>query len=77
MAAHLIKVEFVKTYATEANAIKAAEEKFGKHEAHLRYIVVPVIKEFNGKQMIRYGVAFLGEVALQNMVHFSGFNVLG
>lgn len=76
MAAHHIKVEFVKTYATEQNAINAAEKAFGKHEAHLRYIVVPVLHN-DDKQSIRYGVAFLGEVALQNMVQFSGFNVLG
>lgn len=77
MAAHHIKVEFVKTYATEQNAINAAEKAFGRHEAHLRYVVIPVVTHGASGTQVRYGVAFLGEVALQNMVQFSGFNVLG
>lgn len=72
MAAQQVKIEFVKTYATEANAVKAAEKAYGQHEAHLRYIVIPVETD----KGLRYGVAFLGEVALRNMVHFH-FNVLG
>lgn len=74
MSAHHINIEFVKTYASEANAHRAVEKAFGNHEAHLRYIIVPVL---NTDVPVRYGVAFLGETALQNMVHFSGFNVLG
>lgn len=67
MAARQLKVEFVKTYATEANAVKAAENAYGKHEADLRYIVIPVGS--------RFGVAFLGMIAVQNGVHWN-FNVL-
>ncbi len=59
--------EFVKTYATEANAIKAAEKKFGN--TNLRFMVLKT--EDN-----RYGVMFIGEPALQHGVHFH-FNVVG
>jgi hypothetical protein len=68
MAARQVKLEFVKTYATEANAIKAAEKAYGDYQADLRYIVIPTKDG-------RFGIAFLGEVALQHMVHFR-FNVL-
>lgn len=68
-----VKVEFVKTYATEANAVKAAE-KLKTEGTHLRYIVIPVIEN---NLPIRYGVAFLGQSALDAWVQFRGFNVLG
>lgn len=73
MSAQQVKVKFVRTYATEENAVKAAEKAYGQHEAHLRYIVIPVQTD----KGLRYGVAFLGERALQAGVQFSGFNILG
>jgi hypothetical protein len=73
MAAQLINIEFVKTYATIANAVKAVEAEYGQHEAHLRYMVIPV----ETSKGLRYGVAFIGQSAFQNMVHFSGFNLIG
>ena len=73
MSARQIKVEFVKTYATEENAVKAAESRFANSEIFLRYIVIPVESD----KGLRYGVAFLGQESLQAGVHFSGFNVLG
>ena len=72
MAAKQVKIEFVRTYATEINAVKAAEAFCSLREATLRYIVIPVETD----KGLRYGVAFLGEVALQHMVHFK-FNVVG
>lgn len=70
MSTQHIKLEFDKTYATEENAVKAAMKLYGKHEAHLRFIVIPTADS-------RFGVAFIGQSAIQNMVHFSGFNVIG
>lgn len=70
MSAQQVKLEFNKTYATEENAVKAAMKMYSQHEAHLRFIVVPTEDK-------RFGVAFIGQSALQNMVHFSGFNVIG
>jgi len=69
MGVKQVKIEFIKTYATEDNAVKAAEKAFGSHESNLRFIVVPTAEG-------RFGVVFLGQSALQNMVHFK-FNVLG
>jgi len=69
MSVRQVKIEFIKTYATEDNAVKAATKAFGNHEAFLRFIVIPTADG-------RFGVVFLGESALQNMAHFK-FNVLG
>lgn len=63
------KIEFTKTYATEANAEKAVA-KAGKL-AEQRYDILPVIVE--GK--IRYGVLFIGMDALQAGAHWH-FNVV-
>jgi len=65
--ARLVKLEANKTYATEANAIKAVEKKFGN--TNLRYLVIKT--EDN-----RYFPAFLGEVAMQHGVHFH-FHIIG
>ena len=63
----LVKLEAAKTYATEANAIKAFESKFAGRD--VRYIIM---KTDDG----RFFPVGLGEKALQAMVHFH-FNVLG
>jgi hypothetical protein len=68
MSAHKINIEFVKTYATEANAEKAALAKFGDHAANLRFMIVPTKDG-------RFGVLFIGQEALQNFVHIH-FNVI-
>jgi len=51
----------VKTYATEASAIKAAEAGFG--QTYLRYLVM---KTDEG----RFYPLFIGESAVQAQVHF-------
>lgn len=58
------KVEFklTKTYATEVNAVKAAEEKFGII-TDLRYFIMRTADN-------RFFPVFLGEAALQAGVHF-------
>jgi CHASE1-domain containing sensor protein len=72
MAARKLTLEFTKTYATEANAEKAALAKFTNREADLRFIIIPVQTE----KGLRYGIAFIGQVAVQQMVHVH-FNVIG
>lgn len=62
----LIKIEPTKTYKTEANAIKAAEAKFGGRG--LRYFIA---LHTDG----RHFPVFLGEAAVQEGVHFH-FNVI-
>lgn len=76
MSAQQVKIEFVRTYASEENAVKAAEAFCNLRETHLRYIVIRVIDSKTPGCPIRFGVAFLGESALREMVHFK-FNVLG
>lgn len=66
--ANQIKLEANKTYATEANAVKAVEKKYGNNN-QLRFFV---FKTENN----RYFPVFLGETALQQGVHFN-FNVAG
>lgn len=71
--AHHLTLTPVKTYATEANAIKAVEKKFGPNEelfgaAELHYIIMP---HTDG----RFFPVFIGERALQAMAHFH-FNVV-
>lgn len=68
MAARQFKIEFSKTYATEANAVKAVEKKFGNWENDLRYFIMPTPDG-------RFGVVFVGVSALQDHVHFH-FNVI-
>ena len=62
-----------KSYATEENAVKAAEDKFGGDTRDgLTYIIMPV--EVKGKT--RYVPVFIGERALKYGVQFH-FHVLG
>lgn len=61
-----IKVSNEKTYATEANAVKAVAD----YPENLRYIV---IKLEDG----RYAPVFVGESAVQAGVFFRGFSVIG
>jgi hypothetical protein len=67
MMAKLIKLECNKSYATEANAIKAVEKKYGD-DFGLRYIIMKTDDN-------RFFPVFIGQKALQEMVHFN-FNVL-
>lgn len=71
-----VKIEYTKTYATEANAEKAVAKLLGddhaKKDSPLRYMINPVIVE--GK--IRYGVLFIGSSAVQAGIHFH-FNLVG
>lgn len=68
--AKLINLEPNKTYATRENAVKAVEKKFGGEQyAHLTYIIHT---HTDG----RFFPVFLGERAVQAMVHFH-FNVAG
>jgi hypothetical protein len=64
---HLIRLETTKTYATEANAVKAFEKIFGNDE--IRYII---LRTEDG----RFFPAALGQSAIQAGVHFH-FHVLG
>lgn len=66
--AKLIKIEANKTYATEANAIKAVEKKFGGEADGLTYFLQ---RTDDG----RFFPVFVGERALQRMVHFH-FNIV-
>lgn len=66
--AHLVEIEFVKTYATKENAIKAVEKKFPGNIDGLRYIIVPLE---NG----RFAPLFIGMKALEYGVHFH-FNIV-
>lgn len=61
-----IKIANEKTYATEANAIKAVSD----YPDNLRFIVV---KLEDG----RYAPVFVGESAVQAGVFFRGFSVIG
>ena len=64
MIAQEIKIEFTKTYATEANARKAVEKWASTYQENLiaRYIIIPT----NG----RYGVLFIGNSAMEAGAHF-------
>ncbi len=61
--AKLIKFETTKTYATEANAIKAVEKIYAG-ENNLRYFIMPTVDG-------RFYPIFVGQEALQRMVHFN------
>jgi hypothetical protein len=54
----------IKTYATEANAVKRAEEINKTHGAHLRYIIMVAD---NG----RFVPVFIGQEATIACVHFA------
>lgn len=71
--AHFLKLTPTKTYATQANAIKAVEKVTGPNEAlfgaaKLHYIVMT---HDDG----RFFPVFFGERALQGMMH-AHFNVI-
>ena len=63
------KIEFSKTYATEANAEKAVAKVSSL--AGCRYDILPVIVD----SKIRYGVLFIGQDALEAGAHWH-FNVV-
>lgn len=68
MAEH-VKLQPVRTYATEANAIKAVTKKMGDDADGLWYFVQ---RSDDG----RFFPVFVGERAIQRGVHFH-FNVVG
>jgi len=61
----LVEINPIRTYKTKENAITAANKNF----SHLRYFIHT---HTDG----RFFPVFIGEVALQNGVHFH-FNVIG
>lgn len=63
-----INIEPTKTYATEANAIKAVDKRYGKND-NLRYFIAWT------KEGRCYPV-FIGTSALDYGVHFH-FNIVG
>lgn len=66
------KIEFSKTYATEANAEKAIAKFTGiTNNNNLRYDIMPVLVD--GK--VRFGVLFFGMNACEFGVHHH-FNVV-
>ena len=60
--ARFIELQCNKTYATQANAIKAAQAKFGQND-ELRFIIYTTPEG-------RFFPVFLGEAALRAGVHF-------
>ena len=60
--ARLVELDSCKTYATEKNAIAAVEKKFSDCD-NLRYFI-----QRNDEG--RFVPVFIGESALQGMVHF-------
>lgn len=69
--AQLIKLEGVKTYATRENAIKAVERKIAG-----RKFDKPQMYFIHTGEDGRFFPVFVGERAVQAMLHFS-FNVVG
>ena len=59
----LIKLESVKTYATEANAVKAVVKKLGDDVDGLVYFIA---RNEEG----RYFPVFIGQRAIENGIHF-------
>lgn len=64
----LIKLEAHKTYATEANAVKAVVKKLGDDADGLVYFIA---RSEDG----RYFPVFVGQRAIENGIHFC-FNVV-
>lgn len=69
--ATLIELTPTKTYATRENAIKAVEKKFGDRQFRLNQLYF-IATHTDG----RFFPVFIGERAVQEMIHFS-FNVVG
>lgn len=73
------KVELtpVRTYASEANAVKAVENKIDPNSlVELRYFIMPYIDPIVGlADPVRYFPVFIGLKALDHGVHFH-FNII-
>ena len=67
MTARLITIEASKTFATEANVVKAVEKCIGIPDS-VRYFIM---QTKDG----RFFPVFIGQEAIQNCVHFK-FNVV-
>lgn len=68
--ARLIELQGVKTYKTYDNAVKAVEKKFGEREFNSNIIYI-ITTDKDG----RFFPVFIGERAMQEMIHFH-FNVV-
>lgn len=61
--ARLLKFEANKTYATEANAVKAVDKKYSNEEQSLRYFIMQTADG-------RFFPIFVGDEAIERGVHF-------
>jgi hypothetical protein len=61
--ARLLKFEANKTYATEANAVKAVDKKYSNEEQSLRYFIMQTADG-------RFFPIFVGDKAIERGVHF-------
>lgn len=67
-------IQFTKTYASEATALIAVKKYLNTknlENANLVYTIMPTFE----KDRIRYGVAFLGQSAIDHHIHFD-WNVI-
>ena len=62
--ARLLKFEANKTYATEANAVKAVDKKYSNEEQSLRYFIMQTADG-------RFFPIFVGNKAIECGVHFN------
>jgi hypothetical protein len=61
--ARLLKFEANKTYATEANAVKAVDKKYSNEDRSLRYFIMQTADG-------RFFPIFVGDKAIERGVHF-------
>jgi hypothetical protein len=61
--ARLLKFEANKTYATEANAVKAVDKKYSNEDQSLRYFIMQTADG-------RFFPIFVGVKAIERGVHF-------
>ena len=61
--ARILKFEANKTYATEANAVKAVDKKYSNEDQSLRYFIMQTADG-------RFFPIFVGDKAIERGVHF-------
>jgi len=61
--ARILKFEANKTYATEANAVKAVDKKYSNEDQSLRYFIMQTADG-------RFFPIFVGNKAIERGVHF-------
>lgn len=69
MQAHRIEFDIKKTYASRENCIKAVEKVFGANQPHFGSADVQWLIAVNAEG--RFFPVFIGERAIQKMVHFT------